>query len=130
MATHISELLKRNAHKLLGHEEVQELLDRLAAKAPKLVERVGGTFGGDGSNVVLLKQPTGPNGTAEFFTHDDVTGNVIVHSYHGNDFPRLRINEIHPRDNGVNTYSGPLTTGTYLLEIQVDRGSWTMTITP
>ncbi len=40
VATHISELLKRNAHKLLGHEEVQELLDRLAAKAPKLVENL------------------------------------------------------------------------------------------
>ncbi len=30
VATHLSELLKRHAHQLLGHEEVQQLLDRLA----------------------------------------------------------------------------------------------------
>jgi flagellar biosynthesis protein FlhA len=40
VATHLSELLKRHAHKLLGHEEVQALLERLAAKAPKLVENL------------------------------------------------------------------------------------------
>jgi flagellar biosynthesis protein FlhA len=40
IATHLSELLKRQAHKLLGHEEVQALLDRLAARAPKLVENL------------------------------------------------------------------------------------------
>ena len=40
VATHLSELLKRHAHQLLGHEEVQQLLDRLAAKAPKLVENL------------------------------------------------------------------------------------------
>lgn len=38
IATHLSEILKRNAQRLLGHEEVQQLLDRLASKAPKLVE--------------------------------------------------------------------------------------------
>jgi flagellar biosynthesis protein FlhA len=36
----MSELLKRHAHRLLGHEEVQLLLDRLAGKAPKLVENL------------------------------------------------------------------------------------------
>ena len=40
VATHLSELLKRHAHQLLGHEEVQLLLDRLAEKAPKLVEHL------------------------------------------------------------------------------------------
>jgi flagellar biosynthesis protein FlhA len=40
VATHLSELLKRHAHRLLGHEEVQQMLDRLAAKAPKLVENL------------------------------------------------------------------------------------------
>jgi flagellar biosynthesis protein FlhA len=40
VATHMSELLKRHAHQLLGHEEVQLLLDRLAGKAPKLVENL------------------------------------------------------------------------------------------
>jgi len=40
VATHMSELLKRHAHQLLGHEEVQQLLDRLAKTAPKLVENL------------------------------------------------------------------------------------------
>ncbi len=40
VATHLSELLKRHAHQLLGHEEVQQLLERLARTAPKLVENL------------------------------------------------------------------------------------------
>ncbi len=40
VATHLSELLKRHAHQLLGHEEVQQLLNRLAQTAPKLVENL------------------------------------------------------------------------------------------
>jgi len=38
IATHLSKLLQENAHELLGHEETQHLLDRLAATSPKLVE--------------------------------------------------------------------------------------------
>ena len=38
VATHLSELLNRHASELLGHEEVQQLLDNLSAVAPKLVE--------------------------------------------------------------------------------------------
>ena len=38
IATHLSELLKSNAHELFGHEECQQLLDRLASVSPKLVE--------------------------------------------------------------------------------------------
>jgi len=38
VATHLSELLKRHAHQLLGHEEAQQLLNRLSRTAPKLVE--------------------------------------------------------------------------------------------
>ncbi|MED5526675.1 MAG: flagellar biosynthesis protein FlhA [Pseudomonadota bacterium] len=38
VATHLSQLLANNAAQLLGHEEVQNLLDMLAKKAPKLVE--------------------------------------------------------------------------------------------
>ena len=38
VATHMSELLQRHASELLGHEEVQQLLDNLSQSAPKLVE--------------------------------------------------------------------------------------------
>ncbi len=38
IATHLSQLLNENAPQLLGHEEVQQLLDRLASSSPKLVE--------------------------------------------------------------------------------------------
>ncbi|BDM63815.1 flagellar biosynthesis protein FlhA [Shewanella sp. NFH-SH190041] len=38
IATHISQLLTNNAAKLLGYEEVQQLLDILAKQAPKLVD--------------------------------------------------------------------------------------------
>ena len=40
VATHLSEILRNNAHELLGHEECQQLMDRLAAKSPKLVEEL------------------------------------------------------------------------------------------
>ncbi|HHQ14802.1 MAG TPA: flagellar biosynthesis protein FlhA [Chromatiales bacterium] len=40
IATHLSKVLQDNAHELLGHQEVQELLDRLANSAPKLVEEL------------------------------------------------------------------------------------------
>jgi flagellar biosynthesis protein FlhA len=38
VATHLRELLQSHAHELLGHDEVQQLLDNLAQIAPKLVE--------------------------------------------------------------------------------------------
>ena len=38
IATHLSQALAENAYLLLGHQEVQELLDRLASGHPKLVE--------------------------------------------------------------------------------------------
>jgi flagellar biosynthesis protein FlhA len=40
IATHMSHLLQSHAHELLGHEEVQQLLNRLGKSAPKLVEDV------------------------------------------------------------------------------------------
>ncbi|ABI56335.1 flagellar biosynthesis protein FlhA [Alkalilimnicola ehrlichii MLHE-1] len=40
IATHLSQLVQQNAHRLLGHEEVQKLLDILAQSQPKLVEEV------------------------------------------------------------------------------------------
>ena len=38
IATHLSHILQGHAHELLGHQDVQQLLDRLAQTAPKLVE--------------------------------------------------------------------------------------------
>jgi flagellar biosynthesis protein FlhA len=40
MATHISEMIKRHAHELLGRQEAQNLLDNLAKSYPKLVEEL------------------------------------------------------------------------------------------
>jgi len=40
IATHLSQLVQQNAHRLLGHEEVQKLLDILGQSQPKLVEEV------------------------------------------------------------------------------------------
>jgi len=40
IATHLSQLLQTHANELLGHEEVQTLLDKLAEVAPKLVENL------------------------------------------------------------------------------------------
>ncbi len=40
IATHVSQIMHDNASELLGHEEVQKLLDRLAEVAPKLVEEL------------------------------------------------------------------------------------------
>lgn len=38
VATHLNQILQSHAHELLGHEEVQQLLDMLAKGSPKLVE--------------------------------------------------------------------------------------------
>ncbi|PUE05745.1 MAG: flagellar biosynthesis protein FlhA, partial [Candidatus Sedimenticola endophacoides] len=38
VATHLSEILQSHAYELLGHEEVQQMLDLLGRSAPKLVE--------------------------------------------------------------------------------------------
>src|SRR5689334_4213950 len=38
VATHLSHIVQTHAHELLGHEEVQHLLNQLAKSAPKLVE--------------------------------------------------------------------------------------------
>ncbi|EHQ51958.1 flagellar biosynthesis protein FlhA [Ectothiorhodospira sp. PHS-1] len=40
IATHLSQILRDHAHELLGHEEVQHLLDTLAKHSPKLVENL------------------------------------------------------------------------------------------
>ena len=40
IATHISKVLQENAHELFGHQEAQELLDRLSQHAPKLIEEL------------------------------------------------------------------------------------------
>lgn len=38
VATHLNQIMFKHAHELLGHDEVQKLLDNLAKSAPKLVE--------------------------------------------------------------------------------------------
>lgn len=40
VATHMNQLLQVHAHELLGHEEVQQLLDMLSKTSPKLVEEL------------------------------------------------------------------------------------------
>jgi len=40
VATHLNQILQVNAHSLLGHEEVQQLLDLLTKHSPKLVEEL------------------------------------------------------------------------------------------
>ncbi|MCK4710728.1 MAG: FHIPEP family type III secretion protein, partial [Gammaproteobacteria bacterium] len=40
IATHLSQMLQDNAHELIGHEEVQELMDVLKRTSPKLVENL------------------------------------------------------------------------------------------
>jgi len=37
IATHLNQILHDNAHELLGHEEVQQLLDKLSQQSPRLV---------------------------------------------------------------------------------------------
>ena len=40
IATHMNKVLRDSAHELLSHDEAQKLLDKLAAKSPKLVEEL------------------------------------------------------------------------------------------
>ena len=40
IATHLSQLLQAHGHELLGHEEVQQILNRLQKVAPKLIEEL------------------------------------------------------------------------------------------
>jgi len=40
IATHLSQVFRENGHRLIGHEEVQHLLDQLARRSPKLVENL------------------------------------------------------------------------------------------
>ena len=40
VATHISHLIKTNAHRLLGHEEAQKLVDRITVDAPKAIQEL------------------------------------------------------------------------------------------
>jgi len=40
VATHLNQLLQKHAHELIGHEDVQKMLDRLAKVSPKLAEEL------------------------------------------------------------------------------------------
>jgi len=54
IATHLSEVIKRHAHELLGRQEVQQLLDELTKAHPKLVEELIPTVLSLGSVVRIL----------------------------------------------------------------------------
>ncbi|MCW5588179.1 MAG: flagellar biosynthesis protein FlhA [Legionellales bacterium] len=57
IATHLNQILQENAAELLGHEEVQKLLDRLETVAPKLVEALTPAGGISLSTIVkVLKE--------------------------------------------------------------------------
>ncbi len=55
IATHMSQILQQNAHELLGYDEVQKLLDRLAEQSPKLVEELVPKVIGLGTLVRILQ---------------------------------------------------------------------------
>jgi len=40
IATHMSQVLQDHAHELLGHHEVQEILDRYAKASPKVIDEI------------------------------------------------------------------------------------------
>lgn len=40
VATHLSQILESNSHRLLGYEETQQLLDKLSTHSPKLVKEL------------------------------------------------------------------------------------------
>jgi len=40
VATHLNQILQSHSHELMGHDEVQKLLDLLAKTSPKLVEEL------------------------------------------------------------------------------------------
>jgi len=40
IATHMTQVLKQHLHELLGHDDVQQLLDSLAKSAPRLIENL------------------------------------------------------------------------------------------
>jgi flagellar biosynthesis protein FlhA len=55
VATHLGEVLRQNAHRLLGRQEVQHLLDVLARGAPRLVDDVVPTMLSLGDLARVLK---------------------------------------------------------------------------
>jgi flagellar biosynthesis protein FlhA len=40
IATHLSKVLQEHAHEIFGHQEAQEILDRLGKQSPKLIEEL------------------------------------------------------------------------------------------
>ena len=101
----------------------------VVVKKRELVEKLGAAVTGVGSQVFYLRRPLGANATGSFLVGDDVEGNVILQTYVPNSFADLRVNEIHPRDNGINLYEGPERIGTYLVSIRVGEGTWELTFT-
>ena len=40
IATHLNQIMQKHSHEMLGHEDVQQLMDNLAKSSPKLVEEL------------------------------------------------------------------------------------------
>jgi flagellar biosynthesis protein FlhA len=55
IATHISEIIKKHAHELVGRQELQQLLDNLAATCPKVVEELVPSLLGLGTVLRVIK---------------------------------------------------------------------------
>jgi flagellar biosynthesis protein FlhA len=55
IATHISEIIKKHAHELVGRQELQQLLDNLAATCPKVVEELVPSLLGLGAVLKVIK---------------------------------------------------------------------------
>jgi len=101
----------------------------VVVKKKELIEKLGASVRGVGSQVFYLRRPLGANATGSLLVRDDVQGNVILQTYVPDSFADLKVNEIHPRDDGTNLYEGPQKTGTYLVSIRVSEGSWELTFT-
>ncbi len=69
IATHLSHLIQTHAHELLGHEEVQQLLNGLAKTAPKLIEGPGAARAAHEHGGARAAGPAGGEGAGTQHAH-------------------------------------------------------------
>ncbi len=79
IATHLSQILQTNAAQLLGHEEVQQLLDRLSQRTPKLVEALTPPGGMSLSVIVKVLQKL-LNSNIPITDMRTIAENIVEHS--------------------------------------------------